>query len=1369
MSLTTRFLGISKAAGKFFRKAGRPTQATAEEVMAAERRLIQEKRNALISNGRETDTESADADQPAKQQDSNDFIGLSLSGGGIRSGTFNLGILQALAELRLIRHLDYLSTVSGGGYIGGWLTALIHRLSNDSKNPPGDTIAEVEKTLSTENHDDNGNQVEDHAISYLRRYSNYLTPKFGFLTMDTWQAVAIYLRNVLLNLTILIPILCAIFMLPLLLSSGAGSFSEWVTQSGDVDTNEFYIALIITTTLLYFVVSISLGYNFAAFVSEEATGDGNTTRKKRPHNQSQLMLRMIAPMLLIATLTSLWLPQIEKIHAIDISGTEIFHWHRIFVWGIFSAALYFLLWAIAWLRASITVWYRKSRRAGSARKRQWRTWLKILAAGVITGFFAGMLLWLMASGLKNSPGRIVSLTVGPPLMLLWLYVSFSLHTGLVGRAMPDYQREWLGRMSGWLLIIALVWFVLFGLALIAPLVLLQLKRIPFTAEILTSGWLVTTIGGLLAGRSSKPGPAKRLLISAAPYVFLGGLMIAVAGGLHFALSGAASRWSDDEMMTASHDVHEEQKKAYISQRQRNPSAEKPKDRDLPSNAAGGASEDITVRGSIWPSHVDVINQLEKQTRLLSITWLGLLLIALVLSRQININAFSMHNFYGNRLIRCYLGASIPENIRQRNRQPFTGFYEGDDYTGLADYESSPGPYPIINTAINLVSGEELAWQERKAASFILSPLYCGFQPAKTEVGLGSNLRGSDSRSYRSTNDFAQEPTPLTLGNAITTSGAAASPNMGFRTTSAFAFLMTLFNVRLGRWIENPRNEKKIGTSSPKWAIVHLFYEVFGLTKGDKSYVYLSDGGHFENLGIYELVRRRCRYIIACDAGADPELKFDDLGNAIRKCRADFGVNIKIDLSGIKKAAEKRFSPWYCAVGDIEYERAGDRVVKGTLVYIKATITGCEPEDVLNYARQHARFPHQSTGDQFFSEAQFESYRALGHHIGHKVFDDAVNEASTHDIFPLPDTDNFHAINRARLFMWLSYQWAGLSGEHRARFTQHSQKLDEIFERLRTTRELRFLNRQIYPEWAATAFSQKADAQPGAKHSPLYLPKTEEEFTHGFYLCNSLIQLMENVYLDLELENQWEHPDNRGWVNLFKHWSWSGMFRVTWAISAGTYGNRFQLFCENRLQLRLGQVKLERTPLSADAADNYGLESVLAEDQQEPTGLNFLEQQQIRSLIHPDRKTELNMKRSGLSSDPSHNSSHGLVRPVIFQLLLAVTDTDESHTQELFRFGFGYALVDEGPPESRPKLKLLRVQDHLRKMGLAREATLALMRHYRGRGLDFKASISRTRTLLKRWARDDFTAENLQRYQAVFESARQEIDAEQRLAEVPAPK
>ena len=169
--------------------------------------------------------------------------------------------------------------------------------------------------------------------------------------------------------------------------------------------------------------------------------------------------------------------------------------------------------------------------------------------------------------------------------------------------------------------------------------------------------------------------------------------------------------------------------------------------------------------------------------------------------------------------------------------------------------------------------------------------------------------------------------------------------------------------------------------------------MLGSTDDTNEYVYLSDGGHFENLGLYEMVLRRNRFIVVSDAGCDETCSLEDLGNAIRKIRIDLGI--PIDFTGefpIRARSSDRSAPEgrYWAFGRIRYA-AVDAVpgddpdeVDGVLLYVKPGVYGNEPRDVFNYAAAVAAFPHESTADQFFSESQFESYRALGSHVMEEI-------------------------------------------------------------------------------------------------------------------------------------------------------------------------------------------------------------------------------------------------------------------------------------------------------------------------------------------------------------------------------------------------
>jgi hypothetical protein len=228
------------------------------------------------------------------------------------------------------------------------------------------------------------------------------------------------------------------------------------------------------------------------------------------------------------------------------------------------------------------------------------------------------------------------------------------------------------------------------------------------------------------------------------------------------------------------------------------------------------------------------------------------------------------------------------------------------------------------------------------------------------------------------------------------SGAAASPNMGYHSSPAITFLLALFNVRLGWWFGNPGSEgaDTYRLAGPSFALRPLIEETFGLTTDEAPYVYLSDGGHFENLGLYEMVRRRCRHIIAVDAGADQDYGFEDLGNAVRKIAIDLGVRIRFHgLDKIKKRPKKGIIGQgypYHAIGEIDYPAATAATAISRDPVHQGYYHGVEDAGIHAYATANPTFPHESTINQWFSESQFESYRALGFGITDGILNDVLD-------------------------------------------------------------------------------------------------------------------------------------------------------------------------------------------------------------------------------------------------------------------------------------------------------------------------------------------------------------------------------------------
>jgi hypothetical protein len=374
------------------------------------------------------------------------------------------------------------------------------------------------------------------------------------------------------------------------------------------------------------------------------------------------------------------------------------------------------------------------------------------------------------------------------------------------------------------------------------------------------------------------------------------------------------------------------------------------------------------------------------------------------SLVVNVNLFSLHALYRDRLVRTFLGASNDQTVTGKSRilNHFDGFSPGDnlgmgkvwhDATGNIRRE---GPFPVVNIALNLVAGGDLARQERKAESFVSTPLYTGGERVgyrdsrlmASDLGLLAQRRLRRVLQTGSTDDIRRELNTLnglTLGTAMAISGAAVSPNFGYHSSPMISFIMMLFNVRLGWWLGNPRrNSSHWLKSGPKGNNLSLFLqEAFGQTSDKEKYVYLSDGGHFENLGLYEMLRRRCRTIIVSDATADPDCSLNDLGRFLRQAAIDLGINVEfksIDLQ--KRAPFLDAYGVYCAVGTIRYPelRLQPKPVAGTIIYIKPSLDRNIPADIRAFAAEDAKFPHDSTVNQWFTESQFESYRALGSFI-----------------------------------------------------------------------------------------------------------------------------------------------------------------------------------------------------------------------------------------------------------------------------------------------------------------------------------------------------------------------------------------------------
>jgi hypothetical protein len=720
---------------------------------------------------------------------------LCLSGGGIRSATFALGVLQGFARCGAISRFDYLSTVSGGGYIGGWLTAWAHRHGiNRVTNALTATAPTPDKP-------------EPIPVRHLRDYTNYLNPKLGWLSADLWTLLGTILRNLLLNWLILIPLLTTVLLVPRLCVA--------VIHDGPkgLATLLLFVGLIL---LLWAVIYIGRHRPSGQLLGGDQIGF-----------LKWCFLPLIAASIFLVTYWAWKGDQFES--PTFFNFTPLGQTIPIRKDLLLFVGIGLCIKVIAFLSGIVF------------RRRRIQSLLLETMAVFPAGALGGYLVWCVAhvvfpDPLKDPTTLLLYVSFSAPAFLTALLLAETVFIGLTSYVTSDHDLEWWARSGAWFLIYIVVWSMVSSLLIFGPM------------GILASGTelkaFVTSLGGLagiftiMAGRSPKT-PSKnetegtktesrldllgiliKYLLAWAPTIFATFLIIAISLGADVLFN-----------------------------------------RSVPQT---------------WEEYRSRIINTPLCGFLLFLV--GIAVLGLLAGIFVNINKFSLHGMYRNRLIRAYLGAS------RENRDPnlFTGF---DDRDNIPMHELWPNrspphnegprqPFHILNIALNLVAGEKLAWQQRKAESFTVSPLHCG---------------SSDVGYRRTSDDVNGKPVyyggkdGISLGTAMAISGAAASPNMGYHSSPLVTFLMTLFNARLGWWLGNPgyAGRKTYKRSGPLFAARPMIAEALGLTNDKNKYVYLSDGGHFENLGLYEMVRRRCHTIFVVDASQDGDFKFEDLGGAVR--------------------------------------------------------------------------------------------------------------------------------------------------------------------------------------------------------------------------------------------------------------------------------------------------------------------------------------------------------------------------------------------------------------------------------------------------------------------------------------------------------
>ncbi len=1023
------------------------------------------------------------------------LVGLAFSGGGIRSATFNLGVLEALRDLDLLKKIDYLSTVSGGGYIGAWFTGNCHR------NPDWQCKGGADWTES---------------IRHLRRYSNYLSPIVGFFSADTWSMAMIWIRNTMLvQLTVILAI-AAVVIFPRLVFPVFPHWHEvgnwrWLTVSlfvcgvVGIAGNQYRVSrrkensfilqsgkwrkgLLLGSASLIFAAVLAAWLQFNPFpqgIRFEAVDPGVAfliasllvlggffllpcgakllRAEEINYSQSWVQGAVVAPMLLVGLLVAavMW-GEVQ-------TGSKLL---KFVTFGkLFANAWRYWPFPLMVVFASLALLAFCSVRTVKTPFGVLAVVLAPMASILALHALLCALVMLLQHWQPMGPEGQWKAFVWAPVAVLYAFsLAIIVLIGMLGRQSTEGSREWWSRFGAWLGIYGLAWTAVSLASIYGPHLLATLFTWKYTAS---ATWIGSTLAGLFAGSSSATGGketkksipklAMEAVAKLAPFIFIAGLVVAVSSLLHQIIN---------------------------------------------LNATGQAQTNY------W-------RQLELQDQNYNVVWaltIGSLALLILLASRVDINEFSLNAFYRSRLVRCYLGATRPPE--NRNPQRFTNFDDEDDIP-LA--ELSRGPLHIVNCALNLGGSTDLSVHTRRSANFTLSQLHCGSRYLSRATPNGK----LEEIGYLPTSQYGGPDGQPSLGQVISVSGAAASPNMGYHTSAVVAFLLTLFNVRLGWWFSKPR-PGKADSPSPWFSLRYLFMELFGLANDRSDFLAISDGGHFENLATYELVKRRCKVIIVGDAECDPDLSFGSLGSLIRMCEVDFNAKIKIEVGSIAKGSAE-WSHSRCAVGRIQYEGDPADAPSGIFIYLKASMNGHEGTSVQQYKASHPTFPHETTGDQFYGEDQFESYRLLGKDIATATFQPAELEQ---DMIKLAER--------------LEKVWSPTLRQV-SQFTQNSTRLMEIWKEIAQRSDLDFLDPQLASRWPDTA-----------------TPK----FRNGFYVGVQLLQLMENVYLDLRLEETWEHADNQGWNQLFLVWSRADVVKAAWQHTGNTYGLRFQYFCERRLKLPL---------------------------------------------------------------------------------------------------------------------------------------------------------------------------------------------------------
>jgi len=882
-------------------------------------------------------------------------VGLALSGGGIRSATVSLGILQRLAGAGLLRHVDYLSTVSGGGYIGSALTWWLR--GNARGEPDYESMYDTDKRFPFGISDPslpepgegivNGKDRLLTPLQFLRVQGNYLAPGNG---LSIWSGIAVVTRAILLNLLIWVPVaalvmglIYAVGRLPVFKGlpfavrmAAPGTLetaADVVGTSGQVELNQtippvFLLMLILALALLVLFVLGSVNHSLLSWTSltesdtEQRPADraGLPAEKPKWYSWPLVGLTALAGFVLLAA-TLLWMqPAIEALFA---RGS------RTAMPEMPGPMTGVILWLIALVGSVLVIACTSGRSPlkGFKGEDQRATGTALLGLLVILGLstFADLIVPNKGWSILGRLPEFLLFVYGVAYLifaayLIGLLIRHLLRAEVVGNPLAEVQNptppllqyrarrvfEWFfGRILLWIIVL----IVIGSLPLISHYINYSL------GGVWTALGLGITLAGQLLGRFWGKSRLSQIIITVGAALFAYGVLLV---GHRLALTFMDGEWMQRALIGA----------AVIA--------------------------------------------------------------ALIGGWFVNTNHIGLHRFYRDRLMEAFLPDAA--TLRGDANAAATAANERK----LIDCWSaawSKGPYQIINASAVLTNSKRRKYRLRGGDNFVLTPEFIG----------------SSATGWHRTADSANAD--LTLASAMAISGAAANPRgaaggRGLTRSTFVSLAMSLLNVRLGYWIPNPR----YGVPGLLMRRPNHFWPGGAYAAAQSGYtetarwLEIADGGHFENLAVYELVRRRCGLIIICDGGQDNASSYRDLVTAVQRVGQDFGATVHFDmkvrkpgttefedsspaqmiasakLTDYPKGAEFAEKGYF--VARIDYGERGEKgwPKTGILIYLKSSLILDLAIGAKGYRGAHHDFPNESTGDQFFDDEQFEAYREVGYRI-----------------------------------------------------------------------------------------------------------------------------------------------------------------------------------------------------------------------------------------------------------------------------------------------------------------------------------------------------------------------------------------------------